>query len=86
MSDGALFKMPTIDLSAKSLLMLSQLGIFVCFAFWSLAEGAEDNIDYVFPAMIRDCRFGTLPFSPKREDGGNLGSSSVDGRDGLGYG
>ena len=51
MSDGALFKMPTIDLSAKSLLMLSQLGFFVCFTFW-FSEGAEDNIDYVFPAIF----------------------------------
>jgi len=51
MSDGAMFKMPTIDLSAKSLLTLSQLGIFLVFASWGL-EGAESNIDYMFPAMM----------------------------------
>ena len=51
MSDSAMFKMPTIDLSAKSLLMLSQLGFFVAFTYWT-SEGIESNIDYMFPAMM----------------------------------
>jgi len=52
MEDNALFKMPTIDLSAKSLLTLSQLGIFAVFAYWAVEGGGDDNIDYVFLAMM----------------------------------
>ena len=51
MSDDAMFKMPTIDLSAKSLLTLSQLGFFVCFTYW-FSQGAESNSDYLFPALF----------------------------------
>jgi|TARA_B100000949_G_scaffold93504_1_gene83482 hypothetical protein len=51
MSDSAMFKMPTIDLSAKSLLTLSQLGFFVCFTYW-FSQGAESNSDYLFPALF----------------------------------
>ncbi len=46
-----MYKMPTIDLSAKSLLMLSQLGIFVTFTYWT-SQGLEDIIDYVFPLLF----------------------------------
>ena len=52
MEDNALFKMPTIDLSAKSLLTLSQLGIFAVFAYWAVEGGGDDNIDYVCLAMM----------------------------------
>ena len=52
MEDNALFKMPTIDLSAKSLLTLSQLGIFAVFAYWAVEGGVEDNIDYLFLVMM----------------------------------
>ena len=51
MSDSAMFKMPTIDLSAKSLLILSQLGIFACFTYW-FSQGIESNSDYIFPGFI----------------------------------
>ena len=51
MDSNPMYKMPTIDLSAKSLLMFSQLGFFVCFAFW-FAQGAESNSDYIFPAIF----------------------------------
>jgi|TARA_B110000263_G_scaffold121217_1_gene105440 hypothetical protein len=51
MNDAPMFKMPTIDLSAKSLLMLSQLGFFVCFTYW-FSQGAESNSDYVAPAVF----------------------------------
>ena len=47
-----MFKMPTIDLSAKSLLILSQLGVFAVFAYWAVEEGSGDNIDYVFLTMM----------------------------------
>ena len=51
MSDSAMFKMPTIDLSAKSLLTLSQLGFFVCFTYW-FSQGIENNSDYLFPGFM----------------------------------
>jgi hypothetical protein len=51
MEGASMFKMPTIDLSAKSLLMLSQLGFFVCFTYW-FSQGADSNSDYLFPALF----------------------------------
>ncbi|RCH71810.1 MAG: hypothetical protein DBX06_04675 [Candidatus Poseidoniales archaeon] len=51
MEGASMFKMPTIDLSAKSLLMFSQLGFFVCFTYW-FSQGAESNSDYLFPALF----------------------------------
>jgi len=51
MSDDALYKMPTIDLSARSLMTLSQLGFFVCFTYW-FSQGAESNSDYIFPGLM----------------------------------
>jgi hypothetical protein len=52
MEGASMFKMPTIDLSAKSLLILSQLGVFAVFAYWAVEEGSGDNIDYVFLTMM----------------------------------
>ena len=63
MSDAPLYTIPTIDLSAKSLLRLSQLGIFAVFAYWSVEGGVEENIEYLFLVMMSGCWFGTLPFS-----------------------
>jgi accessory gene regulator protein AgrB len=80
-----MFKMPTIDLSAKSLLMLSQLGFFVCFTYW-FSQGADSNSDYLFPALFAISGLALFLFSPKREDGSNLRSSSVYDRNGIGYG
>jgi len=51
MSDTPLYKMPTIDLSAKSLLTLSQLGFFVCFTYW-FSQGIDSNSDYLFPVSM----------------------------------
>ena len=51
MEDNATFKMPTIDFSAQSLLILAQFGFFAVFAYWGL-EGAETTSDYVFPLMM----------------------------------
>ena len=51
MEEAPMYKMPTIDLSAKSLLTLSQLGFFACFAYW-FNQGAESNSDYLFPAFF----------------------------------
>jgi len=52
MEGAPMFKMPTIDLSAKSLLILSQLGVFAVFAYWAVEEGSGDNMDYVFLTMM----------------------------------
>ena len=51
MNDAPMFKMPTIDPSAKSLLMLAQLGFFVCFTYW-FSKGIENNSDYIFPGFM----------------------------------
>ena len=52
MSDAPLYKIPTIDLSVKSLLMLCQLGIFSVFAYWAVEGGVDENIEYVFFGMM----------------------------------
>ncbi|MDG1533162.1 MAG: hypothetical protein P8Q35_01775 [Candidatus Thalassarchaeaceae archaeon] len=77
MSDDALFKMPTIDLSAKSLLMLSQLGIFMVFAYWSIEDGAGDNLDYVFFAMMSAAGLALFFSVPNARMGVTLGIPAV---------
>ena len=86
MSDSAMFKIPTIDLSAKSLLTLSQLGIFAVFAYWAVEGGVEDNIDYLFLVMMAGAGLALFLSVPNARMGVNLGNSSSDGRDGCGYG
>jgi|TARA_B110000263_G_scaffold121366_1_gene105574 hypothetical protein len=51
MEEAPMYKMPTIDPSAKSLLMLAQLGFFVCFTYW-FSKGIENNSDYIFPGFM----------------------------------
>jgi hypothetical protein len=51
MDDNAMYKMPTIDLSVKSLLMLSQFGMFATFTWWGL-EDSDGGIELVFPLMM----------------------------------
>jgi hypothetical protein len=51
MDESPMLQMPTIDLSAKSLLLLSQLGFFACMAFW-FGQDLEDTSDYLFPALF----------------------------------
>ena len=46
-----MYTMPTIDFSAKSLLGLSQLGFFLCFAYW-FGEATETNSGYIFSAFF----------------------------------
>ena len=54
MEDNALFKMPTIDLSAKSLLTLSQLGIFAVFAYWAVEGGVAVSYTHLtLPTILR---------------------------------
>ena len=77
MSDDALFKMPTIDLSAKSLLMLSQLAIFAVFAYWSVEDGVDDNMQYLFLAMMAGAGLALFLSVPNARIGVTLGIPAV---------
>ena len=77
MSDSAMFKMPTIDLSAKSLLTLSQLGIFAVFAYWAVEGGVEDNIDYLFLVMMGGAGLALFLSVPNARMGATLGIPAV---------
>ena len=68
-----MFKMPTIALSAKSLLMLSQLGVFAVFAYWAVEEGAGDNIDYLFLVMMAGAGLALFLSVPNARMGVSLG-------------
>jgi len=68
-----MYKMPTIDLSAKSLLMLSQLGIFAGFAYWSVEDGTTDNIDYLFLVMMSGAGLALFLSVPNARIGVTLG-------------
>ena len=73
MSESTMYKMPTIDLSAKSLLTLSQLGIFAVFAYWAVEGGAEDNIDYLFLVMMSGAGLALFLSVPNARMGVTLG-------------
>ncbi len=73
MSDSAMFKMPTIDLSAKSLLTLSQLGIFAVFAYWAVEGGVEENIQYIFLVMMAGAGLALFLSVPNARMGVTLG-------------
>ena len=73
MSDSAMFKMPTIDLSAKSLLTLSQLGIFAVFAYWAVEGGVDDNIQYIFLLMMASAGLALFLSVPNARMGVTLG-------------
>ncbi|MED5159374.1 MAG: hypothetical protein VYD62_04070, partial [Candidatus Thermoplasmatota archaeon] len=77
MSDSAMFKIPTIDLSAKSLLTLSQLGIFAVFAYWAVEGGVEDNIDYLFLVMMAGAGLALFLSVPNARMGVTLGIPAV---------
>jgi len=68
-----MFKMPTIDLSAKSLLMLSQLGVFAVFAYWAVEDGVSDNMDYVFMTMMAGAGLALFLSVPNARMGVSLG-------------
>ena len=73
MSDDAMFKMPTIDLSAKSLLTLSQLGIFAVFAYWAVEGGVEDNFQYIFLVMMAGAGLALFLSVPNARMGATFG-------------
>jgi hypothetical protein len=72
MSESAMFKMPTINLSAKSLLILSQLGFFAVFTYWS-SKGAESNIDYLFPVLMAGSGLALFLSVPNSRRGVTIG-------------
>ena len=77
MDDNAMYKIPTIDLSVKSLLMLSQLAIFAVFAYWSVEDGVEDNMQYLFLAMMAGAGLALFLSVPNARIGVTLGIPAV---------
>ena len=73
MSDAPLYTMPTIDLSARSLLRLSQLGIFAVFAYWAVEGGVDDNIQYIFLLMMASAGLALFLSVPNARMGVTLG-------------
>jgi hypothetical protein len=73
MSDTPLYKIPTIDLSAKSLLRLSQLGIFAVFAYWAVEGGVDNNIQYLFLVMMASAGLALFLSVPNARMGVTLG-------------
>ena len=76
MEGASMFKMPTIDLSAKSLLMLSQLGFFVTFTYWT-SQGIDDNIDYLFPVVMAVSGLALFLSVPNARMGVTLGAPAM---------
>ena len=76
MEGASMFKMPTIDLSAKSLLMLSQLGFFVTFTYWT-SQGIEENIDYLFPLVMAVSGLALFLSVPNARMGVTLGAPAM---------
>tara|TARA_B100001123_G_scaffold344443_1_gene391467 strand:+ start:58 stop:840 length:783 start_codon:yes stop_codon:yes gene_type:complete len=73
MEEAPMYKIPTIDLSVKSLLMLSQLGVFSVFAYWSVDDGAGDNLDYLFLVMMASAGLSLFLSVPNARMGVALG-------------
>ncbi len=68
-----MFKIPTIDFSAKSLLALSQLGVFAVFAYWAIEDGAGDNFDYLFLVIMAGAGLALFLSVPNARMGVSLG-------------
>ena len=73
MDYNAMYKIPTIDFSAKSLLALSQLGVFAVFAYWAVEDGSGDNIDYVFLTIMAGAGLALFLSVPNARMGVSLG-------------
>ena len=73
MEETPMFSMPTIDLSAKSLLTLSQLGVFAVFAYWAVEGGVEDNMQYIFLVMMGGAGLALFLSVPNARMGVTLG-------------
>ncbi len=86
MDDNAMYKIPTIDLSVKSLLMLSQLGIFAVFAYWAVEGGVDDNIQYLFLVMMSGAGLALFLSVPNARMGVTLGIPALMGVMGVAVG
>ena len=72
MEEAPMFTMPTIDLSARSLLTLAQLGFFCVFAYWGY-EAVEATIDWVWPVMMLSAGLALFLSVPNARMGATLG-------------
>lgn len=72
MEETPLYKIPTIDLSAKSLLVLAQFGCFAMFTVWGIMD-VNENLDYVFPVMMAICGLSLFLSVPNARMGATLG-------------
>jgi len=72
MEEAPMFTMPTIDLSARSLLILAQFGFFASFAAFGLQD-PEETIDYVWPVMMTAVALSLFLSVPNARMGSTLG-------------
>ena len=72
MSDTELYKIPTVELSAKFLLSLSQLMIFLVITYW-VSQGTENNIDYILPMLMVGAALALFLSVPNARMGVTLG-------------
>ena len=72
MEEAPMFKMPTIDLSARSLLMLAQFGFFCVFAYWGY-EDAEVAADWIWVVMMFGAGLALFLSVPNARMGATLG-------------
>ena len=67
-----MFTIPKIDLSAKSLLILSQFGFFASFAAFGLQD-PQETIDYVWPLMMAIVALSLFLSVPNARMGSTIG-------------
>lgn len=72
MEEAPIFKMPTIDLSARSLLILAQFGFFASFAAFGLQD-PQETIDYVWPLMMATVALSLFLSVPNARIGSTIG-------------
>ena len=73
MSDTELYKIPTVELSAKFLLSLSQLMFFLVITYWVSQGGTENNIDYLIPVIMVGAGLALFLSVPNARMGVTLG-------------
>jgi|TARA_B100001540_G_scaffold57129_1_gene51522 hypothetical protein len=72
MEETPMFKIPTIDFSSKSLLMLAQFGFFASFAAFGLQD-PQETIDYVWPVMMATVALSLFLSVPNARMGSTIG-------------
>jgi len=76
MEQAPMYKIPTIDLSAKSLLMLAQLGFFCVFAYWGY-EDADTTAELMWPVMMLGAGLSLFLSVPNARKGTTLGIPAI---------